>query len=190
MSYDNNTSFYVCKKMWMQEWYGFIHVKPLVSDTCACRLSCFSHVWLFVTLWTIAPLAPLSMGFSRQEHGSGLPCPPPGDLPTPSTESTSLMSPASAGGVFTTSATWETARCHLSSFRLHSPEMEWKHRVPAWLCQALLFFHPAHLLSFPSESPYRQSFLGASRPPTQSPATPDARLEEERDTRPPGCNET
>ena len=41
-----------------------------------CRLSCFSHVWLFVTLWTVAHQAPLSMiRFSRQEHWSGLPCP-------------------------------------------------------------------------------------------------------------------
>ena len=44
-------------------------------------LSCFSCVWLFVTLWAVACLAPLSMGFSRQEYWSGLPCPPPGDLP-------------------------------------------------------------------------------------------------------------
>ena len=40
-----------------------------------------NRVWLFVTLWTIAHQALLSMGFSRQEHWSGLPCPPPGDLP-------------------------------------------------------------------------------------------------------------
>ena len=46
-------------------------------------LSCFSHVQLFVTLWTVARQAPLSMGFSRQEHWSGLPFPPPGDLPDP-----------------------------------------------------------------------------------------------------------
>ena len=43
----------------------------------------FSHVQLFATLWTIAHQAPLSMGFSRQEYWSGLPCPPPPrDLPT------------------------------------------------------------------------------------------------------------
>ena len=46
-------------------------------------LSCFSCVQLFVTLWTVACQAPLSMGFSRQEHWSGLPFPPPGDLPDP-----------------------------------------------------------------------------------------------------------
>ena len=38
---------------------------------------------LFVTLWTVALKSPLSMGFSRQEYWSGLPCPPPGDLPNP-----------------------------------------------------------------------------------------------------------
>ena len=60
----------------------------------ACMLSCFSHVWLFATLWTIAHQAPLSMGFSRQEYWSGLPCPPAGDLPDPETESESPASPA------------------------------------------------------------------------------------------------
>ena len=43
----------------------------------------FSQVRLFVTLWTIARQASLSMGLSRQEYCSGLPCPPPGDLPDP-----------------------------------------------------------------------------------------------------------
>ena len=47
----------------------------------ACVLSRFSPVQLCVTLWTVAHQAPLSMGFSRQECWSGLPCPPPGDLP-------------------------------------------------------------------------------------------------------------
>ena len=49
-------------------------------------LSHFSHVWLFSTLWTTAHQAPLSMGFSRQEHWHGLPRPPPGDLPDPKIE--------------------------------------------------------------------------------------------------------
>ena len=47
------------------------------------------------------------MEFSWQEYWSGLSCPPPGDLPNPGTEWESLMSPALAGGFFTTSATWE-----------------------------------------------------------------------------------
>ena len=46
-----------------------------------CVPSCFSHVRLFVTLWTIARQALLFMEFSRQEYWSALPGPPPGDLP-------------------------------------------------------------------------------------------------------------
>ena len=45
-----------------------------------------SHAQLSVTSWTIAHRAPLSMGFSRWEHWSGLPCPPPGDLHNPGIE--------------------------------------------------------------------------------------------------------
>ena len=48
-----------------------------------CILSCFSCIWLLATLWTLACQVPLSMGFSRQEYWSGLPCPSPGDLPDP-----------------------------------------------------------------------------------------------------------
>ena len=47
-----------------------------------CMLSCFNKVQLFATIWAVACQASLSMGFSRQEYWSGLPCPPPGDLPT------------------------------------------------------------------------------------------------------------
>ena len=70
-------------------------------------MSDFSGIQLFVTPWTVSCQAPLSMGFSRQEYWSKLPFPPPGDLPDPGTEPMSLMSPALAGGFFTTSATWE-----------------------------------------------------------------------------------
>ena len=45
-----------------------------------------SHVWLFLTPWTVAYQAPLSMGFSRQEYWSGVPLPSPGDPPDPGTE--------------------------------------------------------------------------------------------------------
>ena len=58
---------------------------------CAWLLSC---VQLCMTPWTVAHQVPLSMGFSRQEYWSGLPCHPPGDLPDPGIKSTSLMSPA------------------------------------------------------------------------------------------------
>ena len=72
-----------------------------------CMLSCFSCVRFFATLQTVAHQAPVSMGFSRQEHWSGLPCPPPGGLPHPRMESASLTSPALVGRFFITSATWE-----------------------------------------------------------------------------------
>ena len=63
-------------------------------------LSHFSLVQLCATLWTVALQAPLSMGFSRQEYWSGLPCPPPGDLPNPGMEPASLLSPILAGVFF------------------------------------------------------------------------------------------
>ena len=49
-------------------------------------LSHFSHVQLFVTLWTVTCQAPLSMGFSRQVYWNGLPRSPPGDLRDPGIE--------------------------------------------------------------------------------------------------------
>ena len=70
-------------------------------------LSHFSRVQLFTTPWTIACLAPLSMGFSKQEYWSGLPCPPPRDLTDPGIEPVSLTSSALAGEFFITSASWE-----------------------------------------------------------------------------------
>ena len=57
-----------------------------------------SRVRLFATLWTVARQAPLSTGFSRQEHQSGLPFPPPGDLPDPGIAPTSLTSSSVGGG--------------------------------------------------------------------------------------------
>ena len=80
------------------------------SSSCpgVCVLSHFSPALPCTTLWTVARQAPLSMGFSRQEYWSGLPCPPPGNLPDPGIEPTSLTSPALRGEFFTTRTTWET----------------------------------------------------------------------------------
>ena len=64
--------------------YACTHAHSVVSDS--------------VTPWTVACQAPLSIGFSWQEYWSGLPFPPPGDLPDPGIK---LMSPALAGGFFT-----------------------------------------------------------------------------------------
>ena len=79
---------------------------------CACVHVCLvtSVVSDSATPRTAAHQAPLAMGFSRQEHWRGLPCPPPGDLPNPGIELTSLMSPTLAGRFFTTSATWEAPK--------------------------------------------------------------------------------
>ena len=71
---------------------------------CACAYSVASDS---ATPWTVAHQAPLSMGFSWREHWSGLPRPPPGDLPHPGIEPESLTSPALASGFFTTHTTWE-----------------------------------------------------------------------------------
>ena len=70
------------------------------SSVCVCvcvcaRVCSLSHVWLFTTVWNIA-----CQGFSKQEYWSGVPLPPPGDLPNPGIEPISLASPA--GGFFTT----------------------------------------------------------------------------------------
>ena len=58
-------------------------------DHIFCVCWSLSRVQLFATPWTVPPQAPLSMGFSRQEDWSGLPFPPPGDLPDPGMEPTS-----------------------------------------------------------------------------------------------------
>ena len=60
---------------------------------------------IFVALWTVACQAPL---VSRQESQSGLPCPPPGDIPYPGIKPLSLMSAALTNGLFTTSTTWKS----------------------------------------------------------------------------------
>ena len=56
---------------------------PRTLPDCVCTLSHLSPVGLFANPWAVARQAPLSMGFSKQEYWSGLPCPPPGDLPDP-----------------------------------------------------------------------------------------------------------
>ena len=61
---------------------------------------------------TPAHQTPLSMGFPRQEYWSELPFPSPGDVPDPGVIPVSLVSPALAGGFFTTSTTWEAHDFH------------------------------------------------------------------------------
>ena len=81
-----------CVSFWYTaKWFNYTFIYVWM---CACMLSHFSHIWLFVTLWTVACLALLSMGPSRQEDWSGLPCSPPGDLPDPGIKPTSPVAPA------------------------------------------------------------------------------------------------
>ena len=72
----------------------------------ACVLSRFSRVWLCDPM-DYSPSGSSVHEFSRQEYWSGLPFPSPGDLPDPEIKWASLMSPASAGRLFTTNATWK-----------------------------------------------------------------------------------
>ena len=84
---------------------GLFEAKKFISQPPpwkCCAVLSHSVVSDFMTLWTEAPQAPLFMGFSRQEYWSGLPFPPPRDLPDPRIEPMSLASPALVGKVFTT----------------------------------------------------------------------------------------
>ena len=61
-------------------------LKIFIFKNIKAQVKLLSRVQLFVTPWTVAYQAPLSMGFSRQEYWSGLPLPSPGDLPNPGIE--------------------------------------------------------------------------------------------------------
>ena len=77
------------------------------------QIHCAKSLLVVSDLWGPHGLQPtqasLSMGFSRQDYWSGVPFPPPGDLPDPGIELASLSSPALAGGFFITGAAWEGA---------------------------------------------------------------------------------
>ena len=63
--------------------HQFFFLTKLYTEVNISSVQSLSRVRLFATPWTVAHQTPLSMGFSRQEYWSGLPCPPPGDLPNP-----------------------------------------------------------------------------------------------------------
>ena len=86
-----------------------------------CECSLPKSCRLLETPWTTALQAPLSMGFSRREYWSGLPFPPPGDLPHPGVDPESLVSPALASGFFTTGTTSE-APCNSG----HPVNVDWR----------------------------------------------------------------
>ena len=85
--------FLIAFACWSADSFLYLLSWHLVPWLC-CVLGRFHHVRLSVIPWTIAHQAPLSLGFSRQEYWSGLPCPVPDDLPHPGVECMSLTSPA------------------------------------------------------------------------------------------------
>ena len=125
---------------------------------CACMCSVTSFiVWLFATPWTVARQAPLSIGFSRQEYWSGLPCPPSGDLPGPGIEPSSPASPT-VGRFFTTEPSGKTLWMGILVF--NSRTLSWGlyfRRISGqrmlcmkWdpvLCLPLLLYHYAGTMS-------------------------------------------
>ena len=102
---------------------------------CVCaHVHVLSHVWLFVTPWTVDHRAPLSIRFYRQEYWSGL---PPGDFPNPGIEPMSLASsasPALTGRFFIPITTWKTiciyAYIHTYLCMLTSPVAQMIKRLP------------------------------------------------------------
>ena len=89
-----------------------------------------NRVQLFVTPWTVACQAPLSMEFSRQKYWSALPCPPPEDLPNSGIESVSPASPVLAGRFFTTEP--PSALSNSRIFALPPNELHWKDWCLSW----------------------------------------------------------
>ena len=86
---------------------------------CACtHAQLFSCVQLFVTAWTAAHQAPLSVKFPRQEYWSRLPFLTPGDLPDPEINPLSPVFPALAGGFFTICATWEVLEGYFDAIEI------------------------------------------------------------------------
>ena len=103
-------------------------------------LCMLSHVGLFVTPWTVAHQAPLSMGFFSQEYWNELPFPLLGDLPNPGIEPAFPASPLIFSTVIYLSYDWESRSCIV----LHSIKGPWGSRwqfqvqhfsvtVPFWL---------------------------------------------------------
>ena len=90
--------------------------------TCVLHAKSLQSCLTLATPWAVAHQTPLSMGFSRQESWRGWPFPPPGGLPAPGIKPASLMSPAWAGGVFTSRSTWEAPykRTHICITHTHT----------------------------------------------------------------------
>ena len=130
-------------KLWYVN-YTRVHAKSLqLCLTLGNPMNCIAH------------RAALSKGFSRQQYWSGLPCPPPGDLPNVGIEPETFLSPALAGGFFTTSATYFffnlfffffSQNCvHISGWLF----LEWRCVIVCYavMCHLVLFLGPRHSFS-------------------------------------------
>ena len=120
----------------------FKHYKGVCMWVCV--LNCFGHAWLWESM-DCSPPGSSVHGILQARKLSGLPCPPPGDLPDPGIEFESLVSPALAGGLFTTSATWEGHGYCGWWLVIHS-ELECV--IDTWKCIYLSgsFFHHKNML--------------------------------------------
>ena len=152
--------------------FDLLLLSILYIIVCAWVLSCFSLVQLCATLWTVAHQALLSMGVSRQEYWSGLPCPPPGDLPDPGIKPESLMSPALAGRFFTASTTWEASLqlliSNCQSFSTPQPSLVdvwFLIQVKSWAVEELHFSTYRHLGPW-EPSWWTRSLLSLEEQPT------------------------
>ena len=108
-------------------------------------LNRFSRVRLFVTPWTAAHQAPPSMGFFWQEYWSGLPCPPPRDLPDPGIKPTSPEAPA-LQVKFLPVSHWEAPICSNSTLMNHSIPF-----ILSYLLSPFHYFLWYHLNEFSSK---------------------------------------
>ena len=89
-------------------------------------LSCFNRVRLFLTLWTVARQALLSMGFSRQEYCSGLPCPSPGDSPDPEIKPAVSCITCIGRQILYHWATWEAPSSMEEGMATHYSILAWR----------------------------------------------------------------
>ena len=100
---------------------------------CVCMLNRFHGVWLFATPWTVACQDALSVGFSRQEHWSGLPFPSPGDLPNPGIEP---RSPALQADALTSEPPGKPERKNKAYSTRYSQAVSHPSTNQAWPCLA------------------------------------------------------
>ena len=90
-----------------------------------------SHVQLYATPWTVACQAPLSMRFSKQEYWSGLPCPPPGDLPDPGIRTHIILRhPGWASEFFTTVSPGKPCVLSVNHFKSSQSSLQGRARAP------------------------------------------------------------